>query len=300
MKTAAALVTCTLLCFACAEAEEFDASNLPKLDASGPGAATAGTGVAGASSAASSTTGAATSTGSPAATAGSGGSAGTGSGGASSTVGTSTTSGGAGGSGGTSASTAGSGGLGSSTGGSAGRTGTDGGTGGAADAAVDRAPPPPTNGFDVLYKCVGTSATANAIQAETTIEDTGTATVPLDELKLRYYFTNEIVGTPLIDIGFSGLNPGFHDLKSVETTQVAMVANATFTADSYVEFGFMSSAGLIAPGQSVIISWQYHGQNFPSLNQANDYSFDPSKTSAVPWERVVLVRSDFVIWGTPP
>ncbi len=141
---------------------------------------------------------------------------------------------------------------------------------------------------------------ANAIQAETTIEDTGQATVPLNELTLRYYFSNEIVGTPLIDVGFSGLNPGFHDLMSAETKQIGMVQNPTFTADSYVEFGFTSGAGLIAPSQSVVIAWQYHGQNFPTLNQTNDYSFDPSKTSAAPWERVVLLRTGYVIWGTPP
>src|SRR6185369_15273488 len=119
-------------------------------------------------------------------------------------------------------------------------------------------------------------AMASAIQAEVTIDDVGPSTVPLSELALRYYFTNEIVGEKIIDIGFSGLNPGFHDLKSLESKQVGMVANPTFMADSYVEFTFMSGAGSIAPSQSVIVAWQYHGTNFPSLNQSNDYSFDPT------------------------
>ena len=88
--------------------------------------------------------------------------------------------------------------------------------------------------------------------------------VPLSELTVRYYFTNEIVGEKIIDIGFSGLNPGFHDLKALETKQVGTVANPTFTADSFVEFGFAAGAGSIAPGQSVIIAWQYHGANFPA------------------------------------
>jgi len=201
--------------------------------------------------------------------------------------------------------TGGAGGSGPGTGGSGGAApfdaGTDTGRGGSTvDAGVDRAPPPPTNGFSVLYKCAGTSAMASAIQAEITIDDVGPSTVPLSELTVRYYFTNEIVGEKIIDIGFSGLNPGFHDLKALETKQVGTVANPTFTADSFVEFGFAAGAGSIAPGQSVIIAWQYHGQNFPSLNQSNDYSFDPTKTSAVAWERVVLLRSGNVIWGTPP
>jgi cellulose 1,4-beta-cellobiosidase len=297
MSRATALAVCTLISIGCAEAEEFDPRDLIHSDASGPGTPTAGTGVAGASSVTSSSS--ATSTGSPATT-GAGGASSTGSGGAATSTGSGGAGAGTGGASTTGPSTTGSSGAGPSTGGSGGAPPSDGGTGGTADAGVDRAPPPPTNGFQVLYKCVGTNTMANAIQAETTIEDTGPATVPLNELTLRYYFSNEIVGTPVIDIGFSGLNPGFHDLKSLETTQVAKVQNPTFTADSYIEFGFMSGAGLIAPSQSVIIAWQYHGQNFPSLNQTNDYSFDPSKTSATPWERVVLMRGNFVIWGTPP
>jgi hypothetical protein len=281
-----AVVATMLVCASCAEAEEFDVRDPLRYDAAGP-PVTAGTGVAGASSATSSSAGGTTSTGSSAST----GIGGTGGGG-----------GGNGGNGGS----AGRGTGGASSSGTSGGAppmdaSADAGQGGSPiDAAVDRPPPPPTNGFRVLYKCAGTNAMANAIQAETTIDDVGPATVPLNELTLRYYFSNEITGTPIIDIGFSGLNPGFHDLKSLETTQVVKVQNPTFTADSYIEFGFMSGAGLIAPNQSVIIAWQYHGANFPSLNQSNDYSFDPTKTSAAPSERVVLMRAGFVIWGTPP
>jgi hypothetical protein len=294
MKTAALATVAGLVCAGCAEAEEFGVHDPLHYDAAGPGV-TAGTGVAGASSAMSSSSAGPTSTGSTATTSGAGGA----SGGAQTTGNAGTGNGGSAGRG-----TGGAGG-GPTTGGSGGSpqadASPDAGRGGSAiDAAVDRAPPPPTNGFQVLYKCVGTNAMASAIQAETTIDDVGPATVPLNELTLRYYFSNELTGTPLIDIGFSGLNPGFHDLKSSETTQVVKVQNPTFTADNYLEFGFGSGTGLIAPGQSVIIAWQLHGPGFPNLNQSNDYSFDPTKTSAVAWERVVLMRAGFVIWGTPP
>jgi len=297
----AVIATTALLCAGCAQAEEFDVRDPIRYDAAGPGAVTAGTGVAGASSAMSSSTGSVTGSSATTSTGASAGTAGTGSGGTPSTASATTGSAGAGGASTLSAGTGGASGSGPGAGGSGGSAPPDAGRGGSSsDAGIDRPPPPPTNGFSVLYKCVGRNATANAIQAETTINDVGPATVPLNELTLRYYFSNEIVGTPIIDIGFSGLNPGFHNLVDSETKQVVAAPNPTFTADSYVEFGFTSGAGLIAPNQSVIIAWQLHGQNFPSLTQSNDYSFDPTKTDAVPWERVVLLRGGNVIWGTLP
>jgi Cellulose binding domain len=265
---------CALACAGCAEAEELGPDNLFHQGGSA-GSSTSSSGIG--SSSTSGSVGAVT-------TGGNGGAGNTGSAGA----------------GNVGAGTAGGSGT-STTGGSGGALPPDdGGRGGASsDAAVDR-PVVPTMGLSVLYKAVGTNAMANAIQCELTINDAGPETVPLSELTLRYYFTNEIVGTQVIDIGFSGLNPGFHDLTAAETKQVVAAPNPTVTADSYVEFGFTGGAGPIAPNQSVIIAWQYHGQNFPTLTQSNDYSFDPTKTTATAWDRVVLVRGGNAVWGTPP
>jgi hypothetical protein len=276
MRPAFTLVVCSLVCAGCAQAEELSPLFFPPP-----------TGVGGSSNSSSSSGGASGVTSGT----GSTGNASTGSGGAGTAVGSGGAGVGAGGSGGAAqdASIADAG-----RGGSAGGGGSTTGVGGSVDAA------PPTRGFSVLYRVVGPQAMANAIQCELTINDPGPDTAPLSELSLRYYFTNEIVGMPIIDIGFSGLNPGFHDLVSAETKQVVPVSNPTFTADSFVEFGFTAGAGSIAPGQSVIISWQYHGLNFPPLTQSNDYSFDPTKTAAAPWDHVVLVRGGNVIWGTPP
>jgi len=280
MRPAFPLVVCSLVCAGCAQAEELSPLLFPPPPGAG-GSSNSSSSSAGASGVTSGT--------------GSTGNASTGSGGAGTAVGSGGAGVGAGGSGGAAqdASIADAG-----RGGSAGGAGSTTGVGGSGGASVDAAPP--TRGFSVLYRVVGPQAMASAIQCELTINDIGPDTVALNELSLRYYFTNEIVGMPIIDIGFSGLNPGFHDLVSAETKQVVPVSNPTFTADSFVELGFTAAAGSIAPGQSVIIAWQYHGPNFPPLTQSNDYSFDPTKTAAALWDHVVLVRSGNVIWGTPP
>jgi cellulose 1,4-beta-cellobiosidase len=262
---------------ACAEAEELDLGEVFPGGAAGTGTRTAGP---------------ATST----VMIGAGGNSGSTSGGTATGAAGVGGANGAGATGGSASGTVGTGGAASTDA----ATGNGGRGGASADAAVDR-PVIPTTGFSVLYRTLDASAMAPSIQAEVTINDAGPDTVALSELTLRYYFTNELVGPGIIDTGFSGLNPGFHDLVPAETKQVVPIANPTFTADNYVEFGFTAAAGSIGPAQSVIISWQYHGPGFtPTITQSNDYSFDPTKTTAVAWERVVLTRGGNVIWGTPP
>ena len=165
------------------------------------------------------------------------------------------------------------------------------------DLTADRSP---TGGFSVRYKVNDGNATANAIQCEVTILDAGTSTVPLEELSVRYYFTNEVAEPWAVDIGFTGINPGFIDLGPYATKNVVRLTSPTSTADSYVDLGYRAGSPSIGPGQNVVISWQFHSTAYTPMNQTNDYSFDPTKVSAADWERVVLVRSGTVIWGTPP
>ena len=167
----------------------------------------------------------------------------------------------------------------------------------ASDTRDDR---PPTAGFSVQYKAVETNASANAIRSELTILDAGPSSVPLEELSLRYYFTSEITEPWAIDIGFTGLNPGFLDLAQFAIKNVVRMATPTPTADTYVELSYRAGTPSIGPGQSVIIAWQFHSSSFAVLEQTNDYSFDASKVNAADWDRVVLMRSGSAIWGIPP
>ena len=43
-----------------------------------------------------------------------------------------------------------------------------------------------------------------------------------------------------------------------------------------------------------------HNQNWTSYNEANDYSYDGTKTAFADWNRVTLYRNGALVWGTEP
>jgi hypothetical protein len=176
----------------------------------------------------------------------------------------------------------------------------DGGRDGAqGDAAADRAITPPT-GFSVLYRAVDAKAMAVLIHADLTIANAGPETVSLADLTVRYYFTNEVLGPPMVDVLVARLNPGDQELGGNVTDKVVRMQIPTPTANNYVELGFGSDAGHIAPGQSALLTWVYHDENFSQLTQTNDYSFDRTKISSAPWDHVVLLHKGTILWGTSP
>ena len=43
-----------------------------------------------------------------------------------------------------------------------------------------------------------------------------------------------------------------------------------------------------------------HNQNWTNYNEANDYSYDATKTAFADWNRVTLYRNGALVWGTEP
>ena len=312
-----------LLWSACAAGEEID---MAKLDGGKPtttagGASGGGAGGTGAiaGSGGSGTGGSATGGTGGSATGGSGGSA-TGGSGGSGTGGGVTGGRGGGGSGGTGASatggtggvaTGGSGGSGggvrdaatdsAGAGGGAATGGTGGtsGTGGSGGSMTDAS----TAGLHVLYAVLKTQTSSPYVQCELHAKNNGGTPVPVSELKLRYYFTDEVKKAPQIMINWSHVcAPGNcgHDLTV--TSAVTPVVPPATSADTYIEFGFSSGRASLGPGDSADFTFQMQGPN-PATDvytQTNDYSFDGARTALSAWPNVVLLQNGNVAWGTPP
>lgn len=234
------------------------------------------------------TTGASGSTGFGGQTVGSGGSANV----------DASTSAGAGGAGGSS-----NGGAGGAPGGAAGSTGSTGSGGSTSDAGVDRVVPV-TKGFVLFYQVGIAGAMADSIQCEISIHNMGTDTVSLADLTARYYFVDQIANAPQVDINYAHLQATpYRDLVGDITSQVkpwTSMAQFYGKADTYVEIGFSSAAGSIAPGEQAVVDWKFHAGNYQTFNQANDYSFDPTKTTSAQWDHITILRAGNVIWGTAP
>ncbi|WP_445739126.1 glycoside hydrolase family 6 protein [Paenibacillus sp. FSL H7-0323] len=143
------------------------------------------------------------------------------------------------------------------------------------------------------YRAGDTNATDNQIKPYFNIKNNGTTAVNLSELKIRYYFTKDsnqtLNGT--IDWAQIGNN----------NVQVAFADNTGTNADTYVELSFASSAGSIpAGGQSGDIQLRIYKSDWTNFNEANDYSFDATKTAYTNWDKVTLYQSDALVWGIAP
>ncbi|MFD3260655.1 glycoside hydrolase family 6 protein [Paenibacillus lentus] len=155
--------------------------------------------------------------------------------------------------------------------------------------------PEPTGDLVVQYKAGDTNATDNQFKPHFNIVNNGSTPVALSELTLRYYFTAEDNQSLQFNcdwamVGCTNLTGSFVKMSQIETG-----------ADSYLEIKFNASAGTLAPGGSTgDIQTRNHSSNWTNLNESNDYSYDPTKTSYANWEKVTLHQNGTLVWGIEP
>jgi hypothetical protein len=137
----------------------------------------------------------------------------------------------------------------------------------------------------------------NQLYAQYQIINTGTTTVPLSSLTMRYWFTNETPADPLV----FACDYALVDCSNVTANFVALPAPLT-EANSYVEIGFTAAAGSIAPGQSSgEIQTRIHHVNWSNFITTDSYSFisDPSFVYK-DTQTVTLYLNGVLVWGTEP
>ncbi|MEU6944495.1 cellulose binding domain-containing protein [Streptomyces sp. NPDC046316] len=127
------------------------------------------------------------------------------------------------------------------------------------------------------------------------VVNSGSASVPLSQVKLRYYFK--------ADAGASYTYACSWAVKGCAnlTGTFGTLANPTATADRYLEVGFTAGAGTLAPGADTgDMQLRFHRSNWQPLNQSDDYSFGPSQTTYANWSKVTATVGGAVVWGTAP
>ncbi len=129
------------------------------------------------------------------------------------------------------------------------------------------------------------------------IVNTGSSTVLLNELTIRYYFTRDSASS--VGMAF------YCDYSPVGCANITgtfvPLSSSTATADVYVEVSFTSAAGSLAPGaQTGDIQLRINKTDWSLFDQSNDYSFDATKTAFADWTRATLYRNGVLIWGIGP
>src|SRR5882672_682225 len=135
----------------------------------------------------------------------------------------------------------------------------------------------------------------NQIKPHFNVVNGGTTTVPLSELTIRYWYTNDGNRPQIYDCDYAT-----RGCSNISASFVSMPMPVT-GANTYLQLSFGAGAGSLAPGQqSGEIQTRLHNQDWSNYTEGNDYSYDATKTSFADWTRVTLYRNGTLVWGTEP
>jgi cellulose binding protein with CBM3 domain len=137
----------------------------------------------------------------------------------------------------------------------------------------------------------------NTLYALYQIINTGTTSVPLSSLTMRYWFTNETPADPLVfACDWAQVN------CSNVTSKFVVLPSPVTQANTYLEIGFNAVAGSIAPGQgSGEVQTRIHHVNWSNFITTDSYSFisDPSFVYK-DTQTVTLYLNGVLVWGVEP
>jgi hypothetical protein len=142
------------------------------------------------------------------------------------------------------------------------------------------------------YRTSASGATTDQVEPWFKLVNNGTTTVPLSDVKIRYYFRGE---TP--DVGYRfACSWAVRGCANVTGT----FGNLSGDADHYLEVGFTSGAGALAAGQDTgDLQLRFYRTNWGPITQSDDYSFRGESTYSA-WSKVAVYRGSTLLWGTPP
>ena len=179
-----------------------------------------------------------------------------------------------------------------SSGGKGGKSGS-----GGMDAGGDSSGPVnmPIVGLSVTFAAASTSDPNDFMGGELALINDTAQPLSLADVKIRYYFTNEITAVmPSVMMNWAQFGPKTNLGGATCSGSINKATPATAEADSYVEFTCSGSSGTeLTAGTLLKISWKAGAQGMGKFIQANDYSFtDPTK--------IIVMNGSTIVWGIDP
>ncbi|GGF78973.1 hypothetical protein GCM10010912_25030 [Paenibacillus albidus] len=156
-------------------------------------------------------------------------------------------------------------------------------------------PGPVEGDLIVQYRTNDTSPGDGQFRPQLRIVNNSDKAVALSDVKLRYYYTIDGDKPQQFNVDYAAVGGG-----NVQGSFVKL--NPVVTgADYYVEISFSAGAGSLAPGaHSGEIQLRVNKADWSNYNEADDYSYDPAKTSFSDWERVPMFVKGNLVWGLQP
>ncbi|OIJ62581.1 cellulose binding domain-containing protein [Streptomyces mangrovisoli] len=148
----------------------------------------------------------------------------------------------------------------------------------------------------VQYRTSATGATADQSEPWFKVENTGSTTLQLSNVTVRYYFKADSAGMTY-RFACSWAVKGCANVTGTFGT----LAHPTATADRYLDIGFTAGAGSLAPGADTgDLQLRFYRADWQTLTQSDDYSFGAAQTAYADWPKVTARLSGSTVWGTAP
>lgn len=148
----------------------------------------------------------------------------------------------------------------------------------------------------VQYRA-GNPSTPNDIQLDPYLQivNTGTTSVALSDLTIRYWYTNDGPQSQTYNCDYAQV--GCANVIGSFGQPTAPAANA----DRYMQIGFTSGAGSLAAGASSgPVQSRVNKTDWSPYTEGNDYSYNPAFTTLTDWTKVTLYSQGTLIWGVEP
>ncbi|TKH45533.1 hypothetical protein C1I60_03455 [Paenibacillus terrae] len=153
----------------------------------------------------------------------------------------------------------------------------------------------PTTGLVLQYRAADTNVNDNNLKPYFQITNKGTTSVPINELKMRYYYTIDGDRAQTFNCDYAALSCSMLNGKLVKMDK------AETGADYYLEVSFNSNAGVLAPGGSTgEIQTRIHKTDWSNYNESDDYSYKGTQTSYADHTKATLYHNGVLVWGTEP
>jgi len=145
------------------------------------------------------------------------------------------------------------------------------------------------------YMTTSTGGEAPGISPYMKLFNTGTGSIALSEVKIRYWFTRDGEQNQNYWCDFAVV-----DCANV-TSQFLQLPVSRPGADYYLEIGFTAGAGNLEPGANTgPIQHRFSKSDWSDYTQSDDHSFDPSKTQYADWAKITVYQNGILVWGIEP
>ena len=145
------------------------------------------------------------------------------------------------------------------------------------------------------YETSTASATTSTISNQIELANNGTSAIPLANLTIRYWFTED--GSQPLEYACDYAPVGCSNVAG----SFATVSPAVTGADHYLQIGFTSGAGSLAPGASTGgLQNRIYQASYATMTQTDDYSFNAADTSFTASPVITVYDNGTLIYGTEP